>query len=430
MLPTVTQILPRFDFRVDAAVCEDLGTTRQNQEDAHLLAPELALFVVADGMGGHAAGEVASRLAVEQVSKEIARKGCQRAMEAYRNHPDLETRRKVIAELRRAVEKVNEVVHQRATAKPDCQGMGTTLDVLWLGRDRAFVAHVGDGRVYLARPSAVLQLTQDHCEGEVLKADGVMIPKRRSRSFERLVNAIGLSETVAVDALFVDVARGDRLLLCTDGVHGPIADEARLGRLLRAGKPRQTARSLVARAVERGNDNATALVIEVGESVVKRASGDRGLAAADVERARFSPLLLDLPLPAVLGALAAAVEVELEEGETLPRAIASDLVAYVLLEGLVSCADDRVVSTGAMLYAESLVGVWGGGDLPVVKQRARLLRVRADDFEEVCDSDPALGNQLHRRIAHHLARSSPRGQTVPPMESVLPPPPDSSPEGE
>ena len=278
------------------------------------------------------------------------------------------------------------------------------------------------------RQSLALQpdviLTQDHCEGEALRADGVMLPKRRARGFERLVNAIGLVETVAVDTLFVDVDRGDRLLLCTDGVHGPIADESRLGRILRAGNPQHAARTLVARAVERGHDNATALVVEIGECVVKRASDDRGLAAADLERARHSPLLLDLPLPAVLGALAAAVEIELDAGEIVPRAVANDLVAYVLLEGLVRCAEDRVVSTGALLFAESLVGVWGSGVLPVVEERARLLRVRADDFEEVCDSDPALGNQLHRRIAAHLARASPRDRTLPPMESVLPPPRD------
>jgi hypothetical protein len=289
--------------------------------------------------------------------------------------------------------------------------MGTTVDIVWLARDHAFIAHAGDGRVYLARAHAVLQLTQDHAQVESLKATGVISPTSKSYR-DRLINAVGLNDAVTVDTLFVELSRGDRLLLCTDGVHGQVTDESRLADHLRDGTPEQAARRLVARAVERGNDNATALVIEIGERFVKRAAGDRGVSAADLERARQSALLQDLPLPLVLSALAAAVEVEIEPGAVVPRVLASDLVAYIVLDGTVRCPGDRRVGTGALLFAESLVGVWSNEELPVVEQTARVLRVRADDFEEVCRSDPTLAAELYRRLAVHIARSSARVASV------------------
>ncbi|HEX7672511.1 MAG TPA: protein phosphatase 2C domain-containing protein, partial [Polyangiaceae bacterium] len=214
----VAQIVPRFDFRVAFKAVEDIGKSRDTNEDSHLVEPGLALFAVADGMGGHVGGEIASKLATDEVRKSIGGARSQAVMEAYVREPGLETRRAVLARLRRSVEHANERVRDEAKADPSLTGMGTTLDVVWLARDHAFVAHAGDGRVYLARPSAVLQLTQDHAELERLKATGLMNPHKRTGS-SRLMNAVGLTERIDVDTLFVDLSKGDRLLLCSDGVH-------------------------------------------------------------------------------------------------------------------------------------------------------------------------------------------------------------------
>jgi PPM family protein phosphatase len=412
-LEPVTQIVPRFDFRIECAVAEDKGPIRQQHEDAHLAAPELALFCVADGMGGHAAGEVAARLALEEIRSTIARKSSQRVIDAYVAQPDLDARRNVFGRLKKALEAANQRVRQDAAEHDDRRGMGTTIDVVWLARGHAFIAHAGDGRVYLARARATLQLTQDHAQVESLKATGVILPTSKSYR-DRLINAVGLNDAVTVDTLFVDVSRGDRLLLCTDGVHGQIDGEGRLGELLRSGPPNDAARALVRAATARGRDNATALVIEIGDRFVRRDAADRGLAAADLERARQSALLTDLDLPLVLAALAAAVEIEVEPGATVPRVIASDLVSYIVLDGVLKTGPDRSVGTGALLFPESLVGVWSDGELPEVEQRARLLRVRADDFDEVCRSDPALAAELYRRLATDVARRGARAPRVAP----------------
>ena len=417
----MSQIVPRFDFRIAFSAVEDIGKTRATNEDSHLAEPSLALFAVADGMGGHAAGEIASRLAVEAVRTSIASPRSQAVLEAYVREPNPEMRRAVLGRLRRAFEHANERIREDAKTDPTRTGMGTTLDVVWLARDHAFVAHAGDGRVYLARPSAVLQLTQDHAELEKLKATGVLSAHSRNRS-SRLVNAVGISEHVDVDTLFVDLSRGDRLLLCSDGVHGQLEGEGELAELLRTGNAEAAARALVSRVGQRGRDNATALVIEILDRFVKRSGDDRGFRSRDLERAQLAPIFTDLPLSSVMAALAAAVEIELEPGAQVPQVVASDFVGYIVLDGLVRCEGERVVTVGALLFPESLVGVPFAGELPVAAERTRLLRLRADDFAEVCRSDRTLSSELYRRLAVHLARAGQRRSNRKPAKEPEAPP--------
>jgi serine/threonine protein phosphatase PrpC len=367
-----------------------------------LVAPQIGAFGVADGMGGHLAGEVAAKHAVREAARVLSESRAQRVAESYVKHADLNSRRLVFAELKRALGRANVVIRADANEDPTHRGMGTTLDLVWFARDHAFVAHAGDGRVYLARQHALLQLTQDHTANgsETTDSFGRLLPAARRSGIS---NALGLHDALAVDTLFVDVSRGDRILICSDGVHGQIESEAELSALLREGSPEQAVSALIARASRLGRDNATAIVIEIGDRFVKRGDRDRGVSAADLERARQSPLLVDLPTSFALTALSAAVEVELAEGESVPRSVASDLVSYIVLDGVVRYGDGRRVSAGALLFGESLVSVTGQGELPVCEEMTRLLRVRADDFSEIC-RDTRLASALYRRLAVHLAR--------------------------
>jgi serine/threonine protein phosphatase PrpC len=404
MLDAMPSILPRFDFRAEYALASDIGATREQYEDAALVAPQIGVFAVADGMGGHLAGEVAAKYAVDEVQRALSGRNAQRVVESYLSRADLNARRLVFAELKRAVERANAFIREDAEKNAEHRGMGTTLDVVWFARDHAFIAHAGDGRVYLARQRAVLQLTQDHTSQSATKTDGFgRVVGSGSRS--GITNALGINDVVTVDMLFVDVSRGDRILICSDGVYGQIEGEAELSELLREGSPERAVQGLIAHAGRLGRDNATAIVIEVGDRFVKRSEHDRGLNAADLERARQSPLLVDLPTSFALTALSAAVEIEVMEGESVPRQVANDLVAYIVLDGIVRYQDDRRVGAGALLYAESLVGVPGHGEAPICEQTARLLRVRADDFAEIC-ADPRLACELYRRLALHLARTN------------------------
>ncbi len=404
MIPVVSQIVPRFAYRVRFAVATDVGRVRSRNEDATLVAPEIGLFCVADGMGGHAAGDVAARVALEEIEECLRGRSAQRALDAYAASADLAARRAVFSRLRDAVERANARVREEAAAKSDRTGMGTTVDVLWLARDHAFLAHAGDGRSYLARSSATLQLTQDHAQLESLKASGALRPRSKSRGANRLLNAVGLHDSITVDTLYVDLAQGDRVLLCSDGVHGQVGTESDLADLLTTGTPDAAARRLVDRAGEVGRDNATALVVEIGERFVRRAGGDRGVRAQDLERAGQSSLFFGLEAPQVMAALVAAVEVEYDVGAEIPRVVTSDLVAYVVLEGSLKYPAGREVGAGALVFGPSLVGVAGEGGLPTVQTPVRMLRLRADDFSEVCAADSELAAALFRRLAEHFAR--------------------------
>ncbi len=409
MLRQVPAILPRFDYRVDFAVAKDIGSRRKHYEDAYLLAPELAVFAVADGMGGHQAGEVAAGIAIDEIKRALAGRQCQRTMEHYVTRADLQSRREVFACLRRAFEQANQKVREDAEHNTEHEGMGTTLDVVWLARDSAFIGHAGDGRVYLARSRAMLQLTQDHNSMASSRLSATALQGYRTG----ISNAIGLADGVGVDTLFVDITKGDRLLICSDGIHGQVGSEAELSELLRTGSPDTGAQALVTSAAETGRDNATAVVIEIGERFVRRSDRDRGLGASDLERARQSPLLVDLPESFALSALSAAVEVEVAQGETVPRVVANDLVAYIVLDGVVRYPLlSRTVGAGALIFPESLLGVEGHSEQPVAEQTIRLLRVRADDFAEICN-DARLAAELYRRLATHIARLAQRPEPKP-----------------
>jgi serine/threonine protein phosphatase PrpC len=392
-----------------------LGKVRKNNEDAFILVPELALFATADGMGGHAAGEVAARVAIDTAVSAIREKGARRILDRFPKDPSIQARHAIFALLREVFQRANDAVRREAERRNESSGMGTTLDLALLVRDRAFIAHTGDSRVYLARSSTVIQLTHDHALYESLLAAGTMhratpragLEARRIRN--PLVNAVGIAPTVSVDTCFVELTRGDRLLLCTDGVHGEIESEALLGQLLRVGAADDAARGLIAYANRRGGrDNATAIVIEVCERFVARTSPDgepsSGPVSSDILVARHSALLEDLPIASVLAALAAAVEVEIPKDERVPRMVANDWVSYIIVSGQVMLPDGRVLGPSGVLFVESLMGVSREGELPVVVENTRLMRLRADDFAEVCAQEVDLSNELHIRIARYLAR--------------------------
>ena len=265
--------------------------------------------------------------------------------------------------------------------------------------------------MYLARPSAVIQLTHDHALYESLVAAGTMRHTPRvggegRRRHNPLINAVGIAEEVSVDTCFVELTRGDRLLLCSDGVHAEIESETVLGQLLRTGSAEDGVNALVNYALRRGGrDNATAIVIEAG-AFLRRTPGwelTSGPISSDILVATFGVVTRTFHLGR-LAALAAAVDLEIAKDEPVPRLVANDWVCYIIVSGQVQMPDGRVLGPPGVLFVESLMGVAREGELPTVLESARLMRLRADDFAEVCKLDVELSNALHVRIARHLAR--------------------------
>jgi len=397
------KVLPGFDFRIDYAARTRQGAERGQNQDGMLASAQHGVFAVADGMGGHAAGDVASRLALQTVAEQLASPEAARVRTRYADEPEIESRRAVYRLLEQSVRAANDAVLELSARDEAHRGMGTTLDVVLLVRDRAFFAHVGDARAYLVRPTATLQLTHDHAAYDLLRSSG----KRQSEdaaSRSPLSNCIGLTRSVVVDTLYVDLALEDRIVLCTDGVVNATANEAELAGLCRGGTAAAACDTLIDSVEERdGADDATAVVIAMTARFVTR-KGEAGPRARDLETMAASHLLAGLSPAQVLSTLAAGVEVEIAEGHTVPCAVANDRVAYIVLDGAISVPAGRILGRSAFVMAESLLDIAVRSELPKVAERARLLRIRYDDFNEICAHDRSLAAELYRRIAEHLAR--------------------------
>lgn len=246
----------------------DVGQKRTQNEDAFLILPEERLFCVADGMGGHACGEVAARLAVEQMAEFFRMTG--RDDEVTWPLPwDLERsydENRLITGMKLA----NLRIFERAASDARLAGMGTTLVCLWLGPGSSgLVGHVGDSRAYLYRGGALTQLTEDHS----LLNDYIRAKRPTPEEIEAfphknvIVRALGMRDTVQVDVLQQPLQPGDVLLLCCDGLSGMVP-KARMTELLRASQAdlKRANQALIDAANEAGGvDNITSVLVQVQE---------------------------------------------------------------------------------------------------------------------------------------------------------------------
>jgi serine/threonine protein phosphatase PrpC/CRP-like cAMP-binding protein len=256
------------------AALTDTGRERDHNEDNFLVDKKLGLFVVCDGMGGHAAGEVASALAVQVFHDAIKRQAWM--FERYATDqcgPDRVTRKQILTQLESAINQASSRVHEEANKDPTKRGMGTTLVAVAIVASQAFVVWVGDSRIYLLRDAVLEQLTEDHSVyNELLKRKRMVreeieqLPQKNA-----ITRAIGVYEHTEPDSLVVDLIAGDRFLLCSDGLSGYFEDDLEeLGRLLGLKDSNLAAQELIAAANERGGkDNITTVIVSFGDAAVR-----------------------------------------------------------------------------------------------------------------------------------------------------------------
>lgn len=240
----------------------DVGRSRTHNEDSFYLADGRGLYIVADGMGGHASGEVASSMAINAASRWVGD-----------HHPILDQMREgavnseVLEALAcQAVEAANQAVFAKASEDPKCQGMGCTFTLLLVVGVKAVMAHVGDTRLYLYRGGQVSQLTHDHTMANELALAGLIdkeeVPKHQYAHV--LSRAVGTKAGVKVDTLVLDVVPGDRFILCSDGLSEYLEDEVAIARQLQGDDLETIAQELVSYAnTVGGSDNITAVVVEI-----------------------------------------------------------------------------------------------------------------------------------------------------------------------
>jgi protein phosphatase len=202
----------------------DVGKVRDHNEDAIASNVEIGLWVLADGMGGYNAGEVASGIAVKTIV-ELVTEGCKREARSA-IEPGTGYMRQTIM-LRDAITRANKIIHQTAQSQPQCEGMGTTLVACLLYDNRVSVAHVGDSRLYRLRENRLEQITLDHSLLQELVDRGFYSQEEAQRSSNRnyVTRALGVEATVEVEVQEIEAQKGDYLLLCSDGLPDMVEDE-------------------------------------------------------------------------------------------------------------------------------------------------------------------------------------------------------------
>lgn len=242
----------------------DVGRKRKKNEDSYLVSEPLGLFIVADGMGGHAGGDIASAEACEQVFAMVKRGGAE--IEAYRATSDDDTLAGVRRVVESAIQAATYMIFALADQDPARKGMGTTISCMLYVGGRAFVGQVGDSRVYVLRDGIPTQITEDHTLiNAQLKAGHITAEQAKTATYGNVITrAVGVSDHVQVDVFDFESEVGDRFVLCSDGVHGYLETDADLARLCNGRSMEDCAKSLVTWALESGGkDNATALIVDV-----------------------------------------------------------------------------------------------------------------------------------------------------------------------
>lgn len=288
----------------------DIGRERQNNEDAYWIDDDLGSYAVCDGMGGHANGEQAARLAIESIARSIAAQAG--ALEEIRGG-SADGHERLVAIAEAAVHSACREVYDLACAVPEYSGMGCTLTLLMVAGGKAAMAHVGDTRLYLQRDGAVDQLSSDHTMAADFVRQAKLTPEaaRTHHLSCVLTRAIGAQGTVEVESLIFEVFPDDVFLLCSDGLSSYVETMGTLAPFLMRDELDAVPRALVDFANQRGGgDNVTALVVSVRERGAEHdpehdperldLSRLGARVRDDLASLRASELLGDIPLAHVL----------------------------------------------------------------------------------------------------------------------------------
>jgi protein phosphatase len=253
--------------KVTTALLTDMGKVRSNNEDAVAEDRDLGLLVLADGMGGYNAGEVASGIATKSIPEVVRREF---KSLPKRGGPGRDGSSPHAALLKKAVEEAHQTIYHAAQTQPQCAGMGTTVVVVLLHDDRMSIAHVGDSRLYRYRFSKLSQVTRDHSLQEEMIAKGHYTREEAAMMVRKniVTRAMGVEPTVNVELNEFAVEVGDTLLLCSDGLTDMVSDEQIGISLRRNGDDLQcAAKDLVQQALQGGGkDNVSVILARIDQS--------------------------------------------------------------------------------------------------------------------------------------------------------------------
>ncbi|MFT4622807.1 MAG: serine/threonine protein phosphatase PrpC [Myxococcota bacterium] len=379
----------------------DVGLKRRHNEDSLLASEEFGVFVVADGVGGRKAGELASAITVNTFQTYAPQ--LKEAVDRFATDSGRERRNEVLRLLDQAANAASRRVYEAATATGR-QGMTTTLVAAVIGGGAAFVVHVGDSRAYLVRDGQLRQLTEDHSMVNELIRTGAMTPDDAATSRYRnvITRAVGLYPNVRTDTLHVELLDGDRLLLCSDGLSDLVPPPGMLERMIQVNLTHAVDALIQAALDAGGKDNVTVIAIEP-EAVLE--------AEAVAARARAMEKLFlfeELPFHARLRVGRIVSEMFVTPGQTVVRQGETGDTLYVVVTGAVSVQlegeEVAVLSEGEHFGELALVDSEPRSADIVAKGFGHLLCIERDALREYCMMEPALGNLLLWKLVATLGQ--------------------------
>jgi serine/threonine protein phosphatase PrpC/CRP-like cAMP-binding protein len=389
-------------MEVQFAALTDVGRQREHNEDNYLVDKKLGLFLVCDGMGGHAAGEVASAIAVRTLHEEVKKEQDLIADYVARKTGAAKvTKRDLLSMLEFAVNRASSRVHAEAAKDPNKRGMGTTLVAILVIGNEAFIIYVGDSRIYLLRDAVLEQLTEDHTVYNELIKRKKLPPEQIEKLAQKnaITRAVGVYEHAEPDSFVVDLLAGDRFLLCSDGLSGYFEDDTEtLGQMLAMPEAEKATRSLIDTANERGGkDNITAVIVTVGDASARDETRAKRLQLKRDILARM-PLFRPLNDREILRVLQVTEVVPFKDNEVVITEGDKGEELFTVLTGNV-----KVLRGGAQL------AVFGAGDhfgeMALVRSQPRsatvvsdgdseLMVIRRSDFFEILRKEHQLAVKL------------------------------------
>jgi serine/threonine protein phosphatase PrpC len=385
-------------LQLDFWAATDNGRQRDHNEDNFLVDKKLRLFVVADGMGGHAAGEVASSLCVRKARDAIAEN--RDIIERFSTDGSVD-RSEVLRILEHAVQSACSAIYERAKLEPEKRGMGTTCSLLLLTGDRGFIAHVGDSRIYLVRQGQVHQLSEDHSlVNELVRRGKLKLEEIDSSPYKDYKNAVtravGVYESVEVDTLDFDVLPGDQFLLCTDGLHFYISDE-KLKRIIALPDVKGITKELIDLANRGGgHDNITNVFIRVaGAEAEDQRSRELNL---KIDVLKGMPIFRYLNYKELVRVMNITEVRFYKDGEQVIKEGAAGEELYILLDGKVRLHKEETFITslqrGDHFGEMALVDRAPRSASATAEGGARLIIIRRKDFYDIIRNESKLAVKL------------------------------------
>lgn len=392
----------------------DVGRKRSHNEDNFLIDKNLNLFVVADGMGGHASGEVASAIAVHTIRDVVF---AERDLLTQYTDFDATAQMELCTLLEFAVHSASARIFHKAQQEPEKRGMGTTVVALLVIGQRGFIAYVGDSRIYLSRNGVVYPLTEDHSlMNELIRSGKVQAGEFASSPYANFKNAmtraVGVYEHVEVDILDFEILPGDAFLLCSDGLYDYLEDAEIASNLGMSNIEEIPGRFIDMANSRGGKDNVTALVVQVApdETSATRAAQLN----FTVETLRRLALMDQLTYQQLCKIMNIARMQPCRAGEILAREGTPGADLYAVLEGSVT-----LTRTGSPIATIQAGSCFGETDLTlgemsrataIADKAGKVMKIGRKDILEVLRRDPPLATKLLWNLARELGKRAEEAQ--------------------